>query len=107
MSANLNSLPDKIQRFTALKELHIEGFDVMEALPKWLGNFSSLQSLSLSKCKNLMDLSTVEAMWSLTKLDIVSCPKLKERYAKGSGAESSKITHIQDITIDGEKSEDG
>uniref|UniRef100_A0A2N9FD00 Rx N-terminal domain-containing protein n=1 Tax=Fagus sylvatica TaxID=28930 RepID=A0A2N9FD00_FAGSY len=103
MLANLNSLPDKIQRFTALKELHIEGFDVMEALPEWLGNFSSLQSLSLSKCKNLMDLSTVEAMRSLAKLDIVSCPKLKERYAKGSGAESSKIAHIQDITIDGER----
>jgi hypothetical protein len=103
MSTNLNSLPDKIQRFTALKELHIEGFDVMEALPEWLGNFSSLQSLSLSNCKNLMDLSTVEAMRSLTKLDIVSCPKLKERYAKGSGAESSKIAHIQDITIDGER----
>ena len=74
MSADLNSLPDKIQCFTALKELHIEGFDVMEALPEWLGNFSSLQSLSLSDCKNLMDLSTVEDMRSLTKLDIVSCP---------------------------------
>ena len=103
MSADLNPLSDKIQRFTVLKELHVESFDVMEALPEWLGKLSSLQSLSLSNCKNLMDLSTVEAMRSLTKLDIVRCPKLKERYAKGSGAESSKIAHIQDITIGGER----
>uniref|UniRef100_A0A2N9EVH2 Rx N-terminal domain-containing protein n=1 Tax=Fagus sylvatica TaxID=28930 RepID=A0A2N9EVH2_FAGSY len=100
---NLNSLSHTIQRFTALEELHMTRFDAMEALPEWLGKLRSLQFLSLSYCENLKDLSIVEAMRSLTKLDIVSCAKLKERYAKGRGAESSKIAHIQDITIDGER----
>jgi Leucine-rich repeat (LRR) protein len=60
--AKLNSLPDKIQRITALRSLYINGFDGIQALPEWLGNLSSLQRLYLSKCKNLMHLPTAQAM---------------------------------------------
>ncbi|KAM4105759.1 hypothetical protein ACB094_04G016800 [Castanea mollissima] len=52
--AKLNSLPDDIQRFTALTELRILNFDQMEALPEWLGNLSSVRKLDLWKCMNLM-----------------------------------------------------
>uniref|UniRef100_A0A2N9GJD8 Rx N-terminal domain-containing protein n=1 Tax=Fagus sylvatica TaxID=28930 RepID=A0A2N9GJD8_FAGSY len=103
--ANLNSLPDEIQRFTALKRLRIWRFHVMEALPEWLGNLSSLQSLSLFRCKNLTYLPTAQAMRRLIKLEelrIHDCPKLKERCGKGSDTEWSKIAHIPEIIIDRE-----
>ncbi|KAK7856479.1 disease resistance protein rps6 [Quercus suber] len=83
----LNSLPDEIQCFTALTRLDISEFDGMEALPEWLGNFSSLQYLYHSNCNNLMYLPTAQAMRRITKLEIYYCSKLKERCAKGSGAD--------------------
>ncbi|XP_030940127.1 putative disease resistance protein RGA1 [Quercus lobata] len=52
--AKLNSLPDDIQRFTALTYLWIWNFDQMEALPEWLGNLSSVRQLYLGECMNLM-----------------------------------------------------
>jgi Leucine-rich repeat (LRR) protein len=67
--AKLNSLPDEIQRFTALKLCMIWRFDGMEALPEWLGNLSSLQSLSIFRCKNLMYLPTAQAIRHLSKLE--------------------------------------
>ncbi|XP_075662066.1 putative disease resistance protein RGA3 isoform X1 [Castanea sativa] len=95
--AKLNSLPDEIQHFTSLEYLYIYNFDGLEALPEWLCNLSSLQTLRLWFCKNLMYLPTSQAMQRLTKLQslrIIDCPKLKERCARGSGAEWSKIAHI-------------
>ena len=99
--AKLNSLPDDIQRFTALTELRIDNFDQMEALPEWLGKLSSVRNLYLWDCMNLMYLPTAGAMQHLTELHISQCPKLKERCVKGSGAEWLKIAHIPRIIIDG------
>ncbi|KAL4605504.1 hypothetical protein ACB092_09G034300 [Castanea dentata] len=99
----LNSLPDEIKYLTALKYLYISDFGGMKTLPEWLGNLSSLQTLHLNRCKNLMEMPTVQAMRSLTKLKelhIYRCPELKERCAKGSGTEWSKIAHIPYIDID-------
>ena len=98
----LNSLPDEIQLFTSLEELSIYSFDGLEALPEWLCNISSLQGLILNGCKNLMYLPTLHAMQRLNKLEslwIFNCPKLKERCARGSRAEWSKIAHIQDLRL--------
>ena len=77
----------------------------MEALPEWLGNLSSLQTLFLNGNKNLMEMPTVQAMRRLTKLKqlcINRCPELKERCAKEKGTEWSKIAHIPYIEIDGD-----
>ena len=90
----LNSLPDEIQHFIALKELWIENFDGMESLPEWLGDLSSLQKLYFVDCKNLMYLPTEKAMRQLTKLktlEIYICPKLNN--------EQSKIVHIPFVEI--------
>ncbi|KAF3959159.1 hypothetical protein CMV_015996 [Castanea mollissima] len=104
--SKLNSLPDEIQYFTALIYLYIWDFDGMKALPEWLGNLSSLQTLVLNHNKNLMEMPTVQAMRRLTKLKqlyINGCPELKERCAKEKGTEWSKIAHIPYIRIDGHK----
>ncbi|BBG93372.1 hypothetical protein Prudu_001360 [Prunus dulcis] len=73
---------------------------IIEALPKWLGNLTSLIYLEMRDCKNLMYLPTVEVMQRLTKLGtlvISGCPLLAERCAKESGPEWHKISHIPDI----------
>ncbi|KAM3750113.1 hypothetical protein ACB098_04G012800 [Castanea mollissima] len=81
--AKLNSLPEDIQRFTALTELRIHNFDQMEALPERLGKLSSLQNLYLWDCKNLIsewekkkkessplqELQTIKIQGPLTKLE--------------------------------------
>ncbi|KAL4631992.1 hypothetical protein ACB092_04G019800 [Castanea dentata] len=97
--AKLNSLPEDIQRFTALTKLWIKNFDQMEALPEWLGKLSSLRNLDLLGCMNLMYLPTAGAIQHLTTLYISNCPELKERCVKGSGSEWLKITHIPKISL--------
>ncbi|XVF65858.1 hypothetical protein PTKIN_Ptkin09bG0284700 [Pterospermum kingtungense] len=98
----LKSLPDQIQHLTALKRLEIWSFDGVEALPDWLGNISSLQSLKIHQCKNLMHLPSRKAMRQLTKLNrlfIHNCPKLSERCAEQTGSEWTKISHIPQVII--------
>ncbi|KAL6289159.1 hypothetical protein ACE6H2_006669 [Prunus campanulata] len=97
----LKSLPQQIQHLTTcLQSLFVRSFDSMEAFPEWLGDLTSLISLRVKECKNLMYLPTVEVMERLTKLselDIDGCPHLVERCAKESGPEWHKIWHIPDI----------
>ncbi|KAL9349012.1 hypothetical protein Peur_060378 [Populus x canadensis] len=103
----LKSVPHQLQHLTALKELHIyefkgEGFE--EALPEWLANLSSLQSLSIYFCKNLkyMPSSTViQRLSKLKTLDIHRCLHLSENCRKENDSEWSKISHIPTIHIEG------
>ncbi|XP_030939386.1 putative disease resistance protein RGA3 isoform X2 [Quercus lobata] len=81
--AKLNSLPADIQRFTALTQLWIRNFDQMEALPEWLGKFSSVRYLYLRECKNLMYLPTAEAMQHLIYLHIFFLPQINGKMWKG------------------------
>ncbi|WRX21620.1 NB-ARC - like 10 [Theobroma cacao] len=101
----LKSLPPQLQCLTALKKLRIERFHEMEALPEWFGNLSLLRRLKLISCHNLMHLPSLKVMQSLTlkKLQCSDCPRLKERCAKDSGPEWSKISHIPRTFIDGNK----
>ena len=98
---SLNSLSEAIKYFTALQILEISKSGEMISLPDWLGDLSSLQTLYIYNCKNMMYLPTTQAMRRLIKLEqlsICTCPKLEERCAKGSGAEWPKIAHIPIFT---------
>ncbi|XP_020412818.1 putative disease resistance protein RGA3 [Prunus persica] len=101
----LKSLPQQIQHLTTcLQYLSVRSFDSIEAFPEWLGSLTSLITLRIKDCKNLMYLPTVEVIQRLTKLrelDIDGCPCLAERCAKESGPEWHKIWHIPDIIVDG------
>ncbi|XP_030937671.1 putative disease resistance protein RGA3 [Quercus lobata] len=92
----LNSLPDEIKIFTALTSLWILEFHGIVALPDWLGSLSTLEELYLNTCNNLMNLPRLER---LIKLEIINCPKLKERCAKETGEEWFKISHISNVHI--------
>ncbi|GKV02217.1 hypothetical protein SLEP1_g14676 [Rubroshorea leprosula] len=96
----LKSLPHQLQYLTTLRELWLLSFESLEALPEWFQNLSSLQYLETWDCPNLMHFPSVEVMRSLSNLQslyILKCPKLKERCAKESGPEWSKISQLPEI----------
>ncbi|GKV50302.1 hypothetical protein SLEP1_g57015 [Rubroshorea leprosula] len=98
----LKSLPHQLRHLTALKQLRLNYFNGLEALPEWLGDFSSLHWLGIGSCSNLTHLPSIEAMRGLCNLkylEIWCCPKLKKRCAKKRGPEWSKISHIPNIEI--------
>ena len=96
--AKLNSLLAKIQYSDDLEILHINGFGGMEALPDWLGNLPTLESLSVANCKNL---ESLPAIISLAKLKITDCPILWERLTKVGSNQRHNIAHIPTIILDG------
>ncbi|GLT27098.1 hypothetical protein SLA2020_021250 [Shorea laevis] len=101
----LTQLPHQIQHLTTLRRLSIWDFQLVEILPEWLGNLSSLQQLLILRCKNMKHLPSAEAMQCLSKLNclrIVDCPELETRYGKESGPEWYKISHIATIYMNGE-----
>ncbi|XP_026379023.1 probable disease resistance protein At5g66910 [Papaver somniferum] len=91
------SLTHQLQNLTNLRGLWIVQFDGLEDLPEWLGNFSSLEVLCISKCKNLRRLPFKEAfpkLTSLNRLYVFRCPLLDKGYADKEGEEFQKISHI-------------
>ncbi|KAK4381346.1 hypothetical protein Sango_2976700 [Sesamum angolense] len=92
------SLPDDLQHLTTLLQFRICNFG-MEALPEWIGNLASLESLSLARCKKLKQLPSKEALQCLTKLtdlSIEECGELRER-CKPHESEWHKISNIRII----------
>ncbi|GLU14907.1 hypothetical protein SLE2022_314480 [Rubroshorea leprosula] len=63
----IKSLPHQLQHFTTLRELHIRDFNGVEAFPKWLGDLSSLLSLSIDSCNKLNRIPE-ECLGRLTRL---------------------------------------
>ncbi|KAK9081280.1 hypothetical protein Syun_030643 [Stephania yunnanensis] len=115
--SRLKSLPEQIQYLSRLESLSIGAFDGMADLPEWFGKLTSLEDLTIAGCKNLMHLPSANEMQKLTslrKLEIISCPLLKERCKPpkkrcglGSGSsEWHKISHISDVVVDEEDVDD-
>ncbi|GLT30353.1 hypothetical protein SLA2020_051570 [Shorea laevis] len=95
----LENLPHQIQHLTALRELSLEDFHGIEALPDWLGNLSSLQSLYIINCRSLRYMKAIRRLSNLKRLNIQLCYELERRCAKESGPEWNNISHIPDISI--------
>ncbi|KAF2319204.1 hypothetical protein GH714_013935 [Hevea brasiliensis] len=84
--SRIKYLPDQFQRLTALNSLSIWHFKGVEALPEWLGDLASLQTLKLQFCMNLKYLPTATAMQRLSKLrklEIRDCPFLVKIVPRG------------------------
>lgn len=102
-----DSLPAWLQNLSSLAELHLYDFG-FEAVPEWIKNMSSLERLGLYWCEKLSFLPSVEATKCLVKLrevEIYNCPLLSERCSSlsGSNSEWSKISHINQIEVDGKQ----
>nr|XP_011468681.1 PREDICTED: putative disease resistance protein At3g14460 [Fragaria vesca subsp. vesca] len=98
----LTSLPERqIQHFSSLRQLRIMFFEGVEAIPEWLGNLTSLETLMIQSCRNLLCLPSIKAMRGLTKLNwlfIMGCPLLTARCNEETGVEWPKICHIPHLS---------
>ncbi|GLT30349.1 hypothetical protein SLA2020_051530 [Shorea laevis] len=95
----LENLPCQIQHLTALRTLRLVRFHGIKALPDWLGNLSSLQSLFISFCSSLRYVKAIQRLSNLKQLFIFECPELRGRCDEESGSEWNNISHIPDISI--------
>lgn len=86
-------LPDELQHVTTLRKLSIHHFNGLEALPEWLVDLSSLQSLELYSCRKLMRFPE-RRLTSLQILTVEDCPLLRKSCKKGVGKEWRRIDHI-------------
>ncbi|KAL2924795.1 putative disease resistance protein RGA3 [Bienertia sinuspersici] len=105
----IKNMPQQLQYLLpspTLQRLVIQQFDELEALPEWIGNLSSLQTLYLQNCKELKFLPSKQAMLRLSQLQdlcIIQCPLLKEkcneRTKNSPDSQWPNIERIPDITI--------
>ncbi|KAL3651188.1 hypothetical protein CASFOL_004190 [Castilleja foliolosa] len=93
--------------FISLRHLELSGFGG-EALPEWVLNLSSLETLTLLKCERLSHLPSKQRLSKLTYLNIYGCPLLlKENRSNNDevpqivDSEWPKISHITTIYVDG------
>ncbi|XP_071924372.1 protein SUPPRESSOR OF npr1-1, CONSTITUTIVE 1-like [Coffea arabica] len=98
---DMKSLPHQLQCLTTITSLCLIGFEAIEALPDWLGNFAYLEDLILYYCLKLEYLPK-DAMkrLKLRRLEISYCPLLTERCTPRSGSEWPKISNITELEID-------
>nr|XP_010312313.1 putative disease resistance protein RGA3 isoform X1 [Solanum lycopersicum]XP_010312314.1 putative disease resistance protein RGA3 isoform X1 [Solanum lycopersicum] len=71
-----DSLPYQIMQLSALKNLSIDDFGI-EALPHRFDNLTSLETLSLKRCKRLRHVDFSDAITKLRNLWIQDCPLLE------------------------------
>ncbi|KAK9137988.1 hypothetical protein Sjap_008582 [Stephania japonica] len=101
--STLTALPNQLRHFTTLKSLRIREFDSLKALPEWLGDLTLLESLYIAQCENLMSLPSKEQirrLTSLMELFISLCPLLTKRSTQHPcGPEGHKISHIPNLFL--------
>ncbi|KAH0723075.1 hypothetical protein KY289_006119 [Solanum tuberosum] len=71
-----DSLPYQLMQLSDLRDMTIADFGI-EALPPRLDNLTSLETLSLKRCKRLQHLDFSDAMCKLWYLEISDCPLLE------------------------------
>ncbi|KAK8472164.1 hypothetical protein PHAVU_002G129200 [Phaseolus vulgaris] len=116
----LVTLPSNITQLTALRSVRIGCFftlpyglqcipslralDIYDctftSLPNWLGDFTSLQELEISRCRKLRSLpSSIQRLTNLSSLNIRECPYLKKRCKRETGEDWQYIKHIPEIQL--------
>ncbi|XP_016748323.1 putative disease resistance protein RGA3 [Gossypium hirsutum] len=103
---SLRDLPRLLLEASAshLEFIEIRGCPELEALPNWFQNLISLQRLEIIDCPKLSRLfDGVEHLTSLKQLKIQQCPTMNDKYRPQTGADWSKISHIQEVHIEEQK----
>ncbi|XP_057417848.1 putative disease resistance protein RGA3 [Lotus japonicus] len=101
---------DKLPKLAALpgwlrrsgKTLQYMGLSVcrsLMALPEWLPNLTSLETLLIADCPNLELPQQMDRLQNLQNLKIYGCPQLVERCKRNTGPDWSKIAHIPNVEV--------
>ncbi|XP_045816658.1 disease resistance protein RGA2-like [Trifolium pratense] len=90
-----------------LYTLGIQNCENLEELPNWLSTFISLKMLLIANCPKLISLpEDVHHLPNLEHLIMSGCPELYRRYEPEVGQDWYKISHIKDVTVELEETED-
>ncbi|GKV47472.1 hypothetical protein SLEP1_g54375 [Rubroshorea leprosula] len=90
--AGLKSLPFQLQHLTGLKQLILQDFIVLEGLPSWLGDISSLTFLSIDSCPKFRHIPE-EWLGRLTNLKRLRIGPLDESLEEFPGFNSIHQLH--------------
>ncbi|KAK3025067.1 hypothetical protein RJ639_044871 [Escallonia herrerae] len=95
----LLEIPQGLQQAAGtLKSLYVGDCVGLAALPGWLGDFTSLQRLTLCDCPNLTSLpESMRCLTALKELHIIKCPELSRRCKLG-GEDWPKVAHVSVIS---------
>ncbi|RTK98689.1 MAG: hypothetical protein EKK65_10495, partial [Lysobacterales bacterium] len=80
MDAAARDAAEAMRRIAACEggELDLSGLKHLEALPAELARLTGLQSLDLSECESLTDVSVLAGLTGLQSLDLSWCPSLTD-----------------------------
>ncbi|XP_013457312.2 putative disease resistance protein RGA3 [Medicago truncatula] len=97
---NLVALPGWLRRAgTTLRYLGISECSSLMALPEWLVNLTSLETLLIADCPNLTLPQHMDRLQNLQNLKIYGCPQLVERCNQNTGSDWHKIAHIPNVEL--------
>ncbi|CAK7351357.1 unnamed protein product [Dovyalis caffra] len=103
----LRSLPANLGELQNLKLLKIGWFQELHSLPHGFENLTSLETLEIIECPNLVSLpeesleglNGLQRLRGLQHLSIRGCPELEKRCESGKGEDWQKISHIPYIYV--------
>ncbi|CAI8617797.1 unnamed protein product [Vicia faba] len=85
---------DKTLRYMGLSEC-----SSLRALPEWLVNLTSLETLLIADCRKLTLPQHMDRLQNLQNLKIYGCPQLVERCKQTTGSDWYKIAHIPNVEL--------
>ncbi|KAI5682886.1 hypothetical protein M9H77_04114 [Catharanthus roseus] len=99
------ALPQLVREDTdTLQSIRISTCPSIGALPTWLGNVGSLRKIEIKGCPKLSSLPEgLRHVTGLKLLKIDKCPDLSKRCEKELGEDWPKISHVQEIYLNGIK----
>ncbi|XVF65394.1 hypothetical protein PTKIN_Ptkin09bG0245100 [Pterospermum kingtungense] len=88
--------------FSNLIKMKLDDIEDLDSLPEeFLLNLTSLRSLSITCCCNLISMpKEMHCLTSLQELEISNCPQLSKRCKRDIGVDWPNIAHIGEISTD-------
>ncbi|CAL5213761.1 unnamed protein product [Lathyrus oleraceus] len=97
---NLTGLPSWLRRCgKTLRYMGLSECSSLMALPEWLVNLTSLETLLIADCRKLTLPQHMDRLQNLQNLKIYGCPQLVERCKQTTGCDWYKIAHIPNVEI--------